>query len=232
MKIGILLCGQAADEIVARHGDYTKLYSGMLADHGFEFVVFDAINMEFPQSTADADGWLLTGSRFGAYDDLPFIKPLEEFIRTAYADEVPMVGICFGHQIIAQALGGKVTKFDGGWEIGPKTYNFDDLGPVVLNAWHQDQVVDLPKDAKVIASGDSCENAALVFGNRALTIQAHPEFSNMVVRDYVELRRDLPEYPKDVMTNAWKNLSIANDNKKMADRIAGFFKRSQGDVDA
>jgi GMP synthase-like glutamine amidotransferase len=109
MKIGILLCGQAADEIVRRHGDYTKLYSSLLGGYGFEFVVFDAINMEFPHSICDADGWLLTGSRFGAYDDRPFIGLLEEFIRTAYANAVPLVGIRFGHQIIAQAPGGKVT---------------------------------------------------------------------------------------------------------------------------
>lgn len=225
MKIGILVCGQAADEIVRRHGDYAKLYSDLLGGHGFEFIAFDTINMEFPQGSGDADGWLLTGSRFGAYDGLPFIKPLEEFIRSAHADEVPIVGICFGHQIIAQALGGKATKFDWGWEIGPKTYDFDDLGPVVLNAWHQDQVVALPDSAKVIASGEYCENAALMIGNHTLTIQGHPEFSNAIVRDYLELRRELPEYPDKVMADAWQNLSIPNDNALIADKIVGFLKR-------
>jgi hypothetical protein len=100
---------------------------------------------------------------------------------------------------------------------------------VVLNAWHQDQVVELPENSKVIASGASCANAALVFGDHALTIQGHPEFSNAVVRDYLELRRDLPEYPDDVMAAAWQNLSMPNDNAKIAELIAGFFKRSQGD---
>ena len=67
----------------------------------------------FPEGIHDADGWLITGSRHGAYEDHPWIPPLEEFIRDAYAAQVPLVGICFGHQIIAQAMGGKVEKYQG-----------------------------------------------------------------------------------------------------------------------
>jgi GMP synthase-like glutamine amidotransferase len=82
--------------------------------------------MDFPKDIHDCDGWLITGSRFGAYEDHPFIPPLEDFIRAAYAAHVPVVGICFGHQIIAQAMGGKVEKYAGGWSVGPTEYNFGD----------------------------------------------------------------------------------------------------------
>jgi GMP synthase-like glutamine amidotransferase len=231
MKIGILQCDHIIKEIANRYGDYDVMFAKLLAGHNFEFVTFNVVDMEFPKSIHDADGWLLTGSRFGAYDDLPFIAPLEESIREAYAGNVPMVGICFGHQIIAQALGGKVVKFDGGWAIGPTEYHFDELGTVALNAWHQDQVVALPEGAKVIASNAFCENAALIYGARVLTIQAHPEFGNPIVRGYVELRRGLPEYPDEIMTKAWGKLKSATDSTLIVDRIANFFKQSPSDVD-
>ena len=94
---------------------------------------------ELPDSAADADGWLLTGSRHGAYEDLPWIPPLEDFIREIHAGGRPMVGICFGHQIIAKALGGKVEKYDGGWAVlGHQDYTFSDGVNMRLNAWHQE----------------------------------------------------------------------------------------------
>lgn len=98
-----------------------------------------------PPRSHDADGWLITGSRHGAYEDHAFIPPLEGFIRDAYGAAVPMVSICFGHQIIAQALGGKVEKFNGGWSVGAQDYDFGDE-KLTLNAWHQDQATrSVPK---------------------------------------------------------------------------------------
>lgn len=229
MKIGILLCGHAMPEIAERYGDYDYMFSELLSGHGFEFEAYNAVDLEFPSDVQAVDGWLLTGSRYGAYDDLPFIAPLEDFIRDAYSAAVPMVGICFGHQLIAQALGGKVVKFGGGWAIGPQKYDFDGTGSISLNAWHQDQVVVRPADAKVIASNSFCENAALVYGDRILTIQPHPEFGNPIIRDYVAQRRDWPEYPDEIMADAWENLAVPVDNAVAADQIAAFFKQSRVD---
>ena len=108
------------------------------------------------QSVHDCDGWLITGSRHGVYEDHPFIKPLEQFVRTSIAGKVPMVGVCFGHQLIAQAMGGKVERYDGGWAVGPTDYDFNG-SKVTMNAWHRDQVTEVPEGATVCASNEFCE---------------------------------------------------------------------------
>jgi len=181
------------------------------------------VDMEFPDSIHAADGWLLTGSRHGAYEDHPFIPPLEEFIRRAYADGVPLVGICFGHQIIAQALGGKVEKFKGGWSVGPQEYDFGGE-TLTLNAWHQDQVTVTPPDATVIAGNGFCTNAALAYGDRAFTVQAHPEFSDMFVEGLMRTRgRGI--VPEDRLRAAADRLGTPLSDQTIADRIAEFFRR-------
>lgn len=228
MKIGILVCGHAIDEVKKTHGDYGDWFQTLLAGHGFEFVVYNVVDMEFPNDIHDADGWLLTGSRHGAYEDHPFIPPLEDFVRKAYAAPVPMVGICFGHQLIAQALGGKVEKYHDGWAVGRQDYVFDGHGAVSLNAWHQDQVMELPKDARVIAGNAFCKNAGLVYGDRVYTVQPHPEFSNPVMAQYVDLRRDPAIYDPKMMDLAIENTARPNDEFLLAGEIAGFFKQPRG----
>jgi GMP synthase-like glutamine amidotransferase len=225
MKIGILQCGHLMEEVANRHGNYSALYRRLLGEADFEYETWSVVDMEFPESVHDADGWLLSGSRHGAYEDLPFIKPLEAFIRTAYAEHVPLVGICFGHQIIAQALGGKVEQYKDGWAIGRQTYHFDDLGEVSLNAWHKDQIVRRPEGATVVASNDFCENAALVYDTRAFTVQAHPEFDNPVLADLVLHRKGHPGFPDEVMRRAEAEISKPVGGNTLARRIAEFFRQ-------
>ncbi|MEL6640833.1 MAG: type 1 glutamine amidotransferase, partial [Pseudomonadota bacterium] len=177
MHIGILKTGHPPDELRADYGDYGDVFATMLSGQGFTFTGYNVVDMEFPASATACDGWLITGSRHGAYEDHAFIPPLEDLIRKAYAADVPMVGVCFGHQIIAQALGGKVEKFDGGWAVGRQTYVWNGQ-EVSLNAWHQDQVTVAPEAAKVCASDDFCANAALIYGQKAFTVQAHPEYDS------------------------------------------------------
>ena len=110
MRIGILQCGQSPAQLKRDLGDYPDMFVRLLAGREFDFTTWHVEGMEFPQDIHDADGWLLTGSRHGAYEDHAFIPPLEDFIRRAHDAGVPMVGICFGHQIIAQALGGTETS--------------------------------------------------------------------------------------------------------------------------
>jgi len=232
MRIGILKCGQSPEVIRGELGDYDTMFERLLDGRGFDFTSYHVENMDFPASVHDADGWLLTGSRHGVYEDHAFIPPLERFIRDAYAAHVPMVGICFGHQIIAQALGGKVVKHPAGWSVGAQDYDFDGE-PVTLNAWHQDQVVERPAGAAVAASNDFCENAALVYDDRAFTVQAHPEFSDRFIQGLIDARAK-GVVPDHLLDQARARMGGERQSGSIADRIESFFKhpraamRSQG----
>ncbi|WP_295048159.1 type 1 glutamine amidotransferase [uncultured Paracoccus sp.] len=222
MRIGILQCGQAPAELRQDMGDYPDMFVRLLDGRGFQFRTWHVEAMDFPASIHEADGWLLTGSRHGAYEDHGFIPPLEHFIRDAYAAGVPLVGICFGHQIIAQALGGTVVKYPGGWSVGTQDYDLD--GETVrLNAWHQDQVVALPPDAQVAGRNAFCENAALVYGDRAFTVQAHPEFSDDVIQGLMDTRGGA--VPSDLLDQAAARMGEAKGSASIADRIEAFFKQ-------
>ncbi|QFQ89402.1 type 1 glutamine amidotransferase [Paracoccus kondratievae] len=222
MRIGILKCGQSPQELRGDKGDYDTMFERLLAGRGFEFTSYHVENMEFPDSVHAAQGWLLTGSRHGVYEDHPFIPPLEEFIRKAYGEHVPMVGICFGHQIIAQALGGKVVKHPEGWAVGAQDYDFNGQ-KVTLNAWHQDQVVHRPEGAEVLASNPFCENAALVYDDRALTVQAHPEFDDSFVEGLIA-HRAKGTVPEPLLEQARARMGGTRQSASIADRIEAFFK--------
>lgn len=221
MLIGLLQTGHAPEALRAGFGGYPDMFERLLAGHGFTFARYAVVDGEFPASVDAAEGWLLTGSRHGAYDDLPFIPPLETFIRDARAALVPMVGICFGHQIMAQALGGQVEKHPGGWVVGPQTYDFDGT-PIRLNAWHQDQVIEPPPDAQVVGQNAGCVYAALRYDDWGYSVQAHPEFSDAFIEGLIETRAR-GVVPADLTTAAQRAMGAPNDAAVVADRIAAFF---------
>ncbi len=224
MKIGILQTGHAPDEVRGELGDYSDMFARLLGGHGFDFVTFNVVDGDFPQGPQEADGWLITGSKHGAYEDHAWIPPLEDLIRSIRDTGAPLVGVCFGHQIIAQALGGKVEKYSGGWAVGPTTYDFDGA-PLTLNAWHQDQVTALPPGAQVLASNAHCANAALAIGDTILTVQAHPEFSPAML-DGLITHRAPGVVPADQLAEAKTRMDRPVDSTRFAGRMADFFKRT------
>jgi GMP synthase-like glutamine amidotransferase len=224
MKIGVLHCGHVPEVIADTHGDFRAMFARLLDGHGFSLASYDVCDMEFPAGPELADGWLITGSLHGAYEDVPFIAPLEDLIRSIHVAKRPMVGICFGHQIIAQALGGRVEKFDGGWSVGRTEYRFDGHGDLALNAWHQDQVVERPEGARVVASSDFCENAALAYGDSILTVQPHPELDPFILGDFLRAKRDTVPVPADMMDAAEAALDQPTDEPVLARMIAGHFR--------
>lgn len=223
MKIGILQAGHAPEELRPKLGNFSDLFERLLAGQGFTFACYDVVDMQFPHDHTVCDGWLITGSRHGAYEDHAFIPPLEELIRAIYAADLPLVGVCFGHQIIAQALGGKVEKFRDGWAVGRQVYDWDGQ-TVALNAWHQDQVITKPADASVFATNAFCENAALVYGKRAFTVQAHPEFDADFTAG-LAAHRGPGIVPEPLLADVAYGLDQPVDNTLLATQIARFFKQ-------
>lgn len=206
-------------------GSYDRYFERLLAGFGFTFASWAVVDGVFPASVTDADGWLITGSKHGAYEPHDWIPPLERFIRDVQADRRPLIGVCFGHQIIAQALGGRVEKFAGGWSVGRTEY---DMGgrQVAVNAWHQDQVIEKPAEAEVFARTDFCENAGLVYGDTIWTIQPHPEYDSDFISALIE-KRGKGVVPKSLLRDATAKLQEPTDRMEVAATMADFFKKER-----
>ncbi|PCJ05901.1 MAG: glutamine amidotransferase [Rhodobacteraceae bacterium] len=225
MKIGILQTGHAPDALIETAGDYDQMFCTLLDGHGFEFETFAVLDGIFPSGADVADGWLITGSKFGVYEDHAWIPPLEDLIRAIHAQALPMIGICFGHQIIAQALGGTVEKYAGGWAVGRVEYQQDGQ-TLALNAWHQDQVTTLPQGACVLAGSDFCTNGILAYGDTIWTLQPHPEFNRSFVAGLIEKRGRgvVPDAILDAATNA---LDGSLNTAEIAAFMAAFFTKER-----
>lgn len=203
LRIGLLQCGHIHPDLVPEHGDYPEVFADLLGPHGVTLTSFDVTTTAPPalDHPAAADGWVVTGSACSVYDDLPWIAPVEHLLREIIAAGAPLVAVCFGHQLLAQAMGGRVAKSPAGWGVGGHDYQLlrTDLPWMVpapatdhvrLIASHQDQVAELPEGAEVLARTDHCPVAAYTLGQAALAIQPHPEFTAAVSRGLVERRRD------------------------------------------
>lgn len=185
----------------ARFKDYPGMFAQLLLaeDSSLELSSFAALDGELPQNLEACDAYLITGSRFGVYEDHQWIRDLEALVRDLFAAAKPVIGICFGHQIIAQALGGQVGKSRKGWGVGVHTWKLEEK-PDWMNhkdehfsmlVSHQDQVHTLPANGKTLAQSEFCSIAAFQIGSTALGFQGHPEFSKDYSEAIMELRRDI-----------------------------------------
>lgn len=227
MLIGILETGRPAEALKAR-GSYPQLFERLLGDAAddFRFRTYPVIDGEVPSDPGACDAWLITGSRHGVYERLPWMLATEEFLRKAMAANVPVVGICFGHQLLSQALGGKVVKSDKGWGFGLMDYRLTDapVERLTLSALHQDQVVEVPAGGRVIGGSDFCPNAVIAYGDTALTFQAHPEFDVDWMRDAAQHRMK-GVAPDSVLVEAEASFrSKRSDAPAVADWIARFLR--------
>ena len=233
MLIGILQTGDTPDELKAQYQGYADMFVRMFqqASDDFSFRIYRVCEQQLPATVQECDGWLITGSKFSAYDELPWIEPLKAFTREIYAAKLPLIGVCFGHQLIAAALGGRVEKSVKGWGLGLDTYTlkgaskpFD--GPAQLHVFHQDQVVELPPNAEVYASSDFCQYAGLHIGDKVLTVQAHPEFPDSYNRDLLAVRRGgvLSDSEVDAATAQLQQAHGQIDSQQFGQWMAGFYQ--------
>lgn len=221
MKIGILLAGRSPENIVQKYGEYDALFHRLFAGEGFEFTTYNVVDNQFPIDIHTQEAWLITGSRHGVYDDLPFIAPLMAFIQQVYEAKIPLVGICFGHQIIAKALGGQVEKFQKGWSAGDTIYQLPS-GEIHIVSWHQDQVIAPPKEAKTLGGNDFCEHAFLLYPQNVFTMQPHPEFDEAFMKDLFLARGAV--LPDDIQEKIRAQAHLTLDSAQLAQDIARFFR--------
>jgi GMP synthase (glutamine-hydrolysing) len=198
-RLGLLVCGHVHPGALHVGGDYPALFRSLFTPLGIDIVEFDAERGALPRSLDQCDGWITSPGRASVNDNEPWIAETEDVIRRLVADERPFVGICFGHQLLARALGGRVERAPTGWGVGAQRYEIvarrswmvPPADEVVLVASHEDQVMRLPNGARLLARSDGCPNAMFRVGARALGIQAHPEFSAALSAALTDLRLDL-----------------------------------------
>lgn len=233
MKLTIVQTGEVPLPLRGQFGPYRKMFERMFdgTGHGFSYETVNVAEGEpFPDAAA-LDGIVITGSAAGVYDDLAWMNPLRAFIRSAYGASTPMLGVCFGHQIMADALGGDVRKSEKGWGLGRHDYGvvgrpgFMQAAPPVLAVAcsHQDQVLVPPAEAEVILASDFTPNAGLAYRNgAALSFQPHPEFLDDYTLALAELRRG--KAPDEVVETAIASVEKPSDSDMVAGYIAQFFK--------
>jgi GMP synthase (glutamine-hydrolysing) len=198
-SIGILVAGAPPDELADRYPDYGTMVERLLAAEApaLGFRHYDVRHDEFPATPFAHDAWLITGSRHAAYEELPWIGRLAGFVRELDAAHTPLIGICFGHQLIARALGGEVRKAAQGWGVGVHGADIvarapwmdGDAGHIDLVVSHQDQVTALPGRAERLAGSAFCPVAMYRVEEHVFALQAHPEFSREYSRELMQVRR-------------------------------------------
>lgn len=199
------------DEVLARfqpaHGDYPAMFERLISQAAaaheppvrVSLSCYDARCPETLPGPGDHRAYLVTGSRNSVYDDEPWIRQLAEFLREALARGSRVIGICFGHQLIAHFFGGRTAPAEGGWAVGVQENRIVSREPWMnggsdrlnLIASHKDQVVKMPEGAKLIATSDFCPVAGFVMGDRVMTLQGHPEFQREYSRDLMTMRREI-----------------------------------------
>lgn len=233
MKLTIIQTGEVPAPLRPKFGPYRKMFERMFDSTGlgFTYETIAVSDGEPCPNPADLEAIVITGSPAGVYDDLPWLEPLREFIRGAYSARTPMLGVCFGHQIMADALGGDVQKSEKGWGLGRHTYQvlqrplFMQAAPAALSlaCSHQDQIIVRPGDADVILASEFAPNAGLFYRNgRALSLQPHPEFLDHYTIALAELRRGT--VADEVVDKALASIAKPSNSSDVAEYIGQFLK--------
>ena len=230
MSIGILETGRTPAHLVDQHGRYDAMMRRMLGP-GFSATTYDVMSGDLPPRAEAHEAYLITGSPAGVYDRIPWIDHLRQFLR-GLDGRAKLVGICFGHQIMADSYGGRVEKSHKGWGLGLHRYGvsarapwMDDAVSVSIPVSHQDQVISTPVEADVLGGSDFTPFGILSYpARRAISFQCHPEFDAGYAAELVELRRaGLPDPAHADRARA--SLLEAGDGARVAGWIRDFLKQ-------
>lgn len=188
ITLGIIKADEVDVELRVQFGDTLSMFQRLFesaAAGQLTLRSYDARKQRYPEHLDDCDGYLITGSRYCAFSEIPWIEQLLEFVRTLDRKRKKLIGICFGHQCIALALGGTVVNAPQGWGLGVHDYQI--LVPGILSnvskttlslrCSHEDQVSQMPPAATGLLSSEFCANAGMFIGEHFISFQAHPEFS-------------------------------------------------------
>ncbi|MDG0979354.1 MAG: gamma-glutamyl-gamma-aminobutyrate hydrolase family protein [Halieaceae bacterium] len=234
-SIAILKTDSVRPEWVERFGEYPDMFQAVLkrANPDLQFTVYDVQLGEYPKTKDQHGAYLVTGSKAGVYEDHDWLPPLEDFVRDLVQAEIPLIGICFGHQLIAHALGGQVNKSDKGWGVGvhrhvwrfqPEWLITSESEFKVLVS-HQDQVHKAPEDLQVLAGSDFCPIAALYKPGAVLTFQGHPEFVPEYSKTLMVSRED--RIGDEALPKALASLDQGHDGDALAEIILAFLRETK-----
>src|SRR3954470_15189021 len=236
MNIGLLACDDVPERFRHIAGGYQDMFDALLRPHipGFTFTRFDVVKGEIPASPDACDVYLCTGSRYSVYDERDWIEALKAFVRDVHDAGKTFVGVCFGHQVLAQALGGRVSKADQGWGVG--VLDMEILAPEAwmrppqrhcrLQYMHGDQVLDMPSDSTLLAAAPHCPVAMFKVGETMLGIEGHPEFPAAYEEALLRARRE--RIGAQIVDAALESLATPTDHELAGRWIANFIEQGSG----
>ena len=233
MRIAILNTQTDPSEFAKRHDNDGLKFAALLRSvrPDWRYDVYAVMADEFPASLAAIDGIVITGSIASVHDDQPWIARLEELVREAFAAGIPQFGACFGHQVIATALGGTVGKNPFGWSFGvseisvrePTSWMAEPQPTTRLFSAHIEQVTELPPGARAFATAQDVPNAGYKIDNRVATTQYHPEIDQPFFAELIEAFAD--DFPEDVVKLARAQCSLPTNSAVYAEWMARFFEQ-------